>query len=70
PVLPKTDPPKPPVLPPDPSSPLIDLLTEEPPPYPGGHGPLPSGPRTPTASPIASRLRERRENPAEESQAL
>ncbi|XP_059125090.1 uncharacterized protein LOC131915706 [Peromyscus eremicus] len=45
PVLPQKDPPKTPVLPPDPNTPLIDLLTEDPPPYPGNRGP--EGPAAP-----------------------
>ncbi|XP_059108216.1 uncharacterized protein LOC131900914 [Peromyscus eremicus] len=39
PVLLRKDPPKTPVLPPDPNTPLTDLLTEDPPPYPGNRGP-------------------------------
>ncbi|KAL6056513.1 hypothetical protein STEG23_016633 [Scotinomys teguina] len=97
----KTPPKNPtPVLPPDPNSPLIDLLTNEPPPYPGNQGPVvhappagesrtPAPPTAPTASsmtgpaastpqdsrepassPIAGRLRERRDGPPTESRAF
>lgn len=62
--------PKPSVLPPDPNSPLIDLLSEDPPPYnpqeePGDHKAGSAAPSSqdspPVASPVASRLRGRRE---------
>lgn len=63
-------PPKPaPVLPPDTGSPLIDLLTEEPPPYPEPA----TEEREPSslASPIAGRLRDRRvQPPSQASQAF
>ncbi|KAL6035635.1 hypothetical protein STEG23_036471, partial [Scotinomys teguina] len=85
--------PKPPVLPPDPTSPLIDLLTEEPPPYQvpqGGTNPAGAQEAAPTrqaavsedggaarsgeggslSSPIAGRLRGRRDDPPIESKAF
>ncbi|XP_044090450.1 bromodomain-containing protein 4-like [Neovison vison] len=58
-----------PVLPPDTESPLIDLLTEEPPPYPEAT----TEERKPSslASPIAGRLRDRRaQPPSQVSQAF
>lgn len=95
PVLPRKDSPKAPVLPPDPNSPLIDLLTEDPPPYPGNRAPegpvapamAPEGPTAPAEapeqpprreredeipapSPIAGRLRGKRDEPAKESRAF
>ncbi|XP_076413455.1 uncharacterized protein LOC143269917 [Peromyscus maniculatus bairdii] len=95
PVLPRKDSPKAPVLPPDPNSPLIDLLTEDPPPYPGNRAPegpvapamAPEGPTAPpeapeqpprreredeipAPSPIAGRLRGKRDEPAKESRAF
>ncbi|XP_076414026.1 uncharacterized protein LOC143269967 [Peromyscus maniculatus bairdii] len=85
PVLPRKDSPKAPVLPPDPNSPLIDLLTEDPPPYPGNRAPegptapaeVPEQPlrreredETPAPSPIAGRLRGKRDEPAKESRAF
>ncbi|XP_019060717.1 pygopus homolog 2-like [Fukomys damarensis] len=72
PTLQKNSPKTPPVLPPDPNSPLIDLLSEDPPPYAqqGSSGgpsrppaiPAPSAPPTsPASSPVAGRLRGKRE---------
>ncbi|XP_043838662.1 uncharacterized protein LOC122740475 [Dromiciops gliroides] len=59
-----------PFLPPDAASPLIDLLTEEPPPYPEA---APAGQEEPDSpiSPIAGRLRDRHELPlSQTSQAF
>uniref|UniRef100_A0A8C8U877 Core shell protein Gag P30 domain-containing protein n=1 Tax=Peromyscus maniculatus bairdii TaxID=230844 RepID=A0A8C8U877_PERMB len=68
PVLPHKETPKPPVLPPDPHTPLIDLLTEDPPPYQAGPPGEPAEDAAP--SPIAGRLRGRRDDPPDESRAF
>ncbi|XP_052573210.1 uncharacterized protein LOC128097082 [Peromyscus californicus insignis] len=53
PVLPHKETPKPPVLPPDPHTPLIDLLTEDPPPYRAGPPGEPAE-AAPAAAPVAA----------------
>ncbi|XP_036059951.1 uncharacterized protein LOC118594227 [Onychomys torridus] len=78
PILPRKDPPTTPVLPADPNSPLIDLLTEDPPPYPGNRAPerpaavpVPVVPAvSPAPSPIAGRLWGKRNEPAKVSRAF
>ncbi|XP_059135857.1 uncharacterized protein LOC131924585 [Peromyscus eremicus] len=68
PVLPRKDPPKTPVLPPDPNTPLIDLLTEDPLPCPGNRGPgeqaAPAAAPEPPAAP-AHPLQGQREDEAQ-----
>ncbi|XP_059111765.1 uncharacterized protein LOC131904729 [Peromyscus eremicus] len=67
------DPPKTPVLPPDPSTPLIDLLTEDPPPYPGNRAPeglaAPVAASEPPAAPEHP-LQKEHDEPAKESKAF